>query len=90
MDRLKKALTPYKIPMEKIRIGRTLDGGYPLFNHRLNEITATFSYGINDDISFEQDYINYSDSIIYMYDHTYRNLCISCSWYRFPEPFRVS
>ena len=70
MERLKKALTPYKIPYEKIRIGRKYDGGYPLFNHMLNDITTTFSYGINDDVSFEKDYTNYSKSSIYMHDHT--------------------
>jgi len=74
MDRLKKALTPYAIPYQKIRVGRKIDGGYPLFNHKLNEITATFSYGINDDVSFELQFTNYSSSIIYMYDHTISGL----------------
>jgi len=83
MDRLKKALTPYKIRLEKIRIGRTLDGGYPLFNHRLSEITSTFSYGISDDVSFEQDFTNHSDSIIYMYDHTINGLPDTHPQFRF-------
>lgn len=74
MERIKKALTPYKIPYKKIRIGRVNDGGYPVFNYRLNEITGTYSYGINDDVSFELHYTRYSSSIIYMYDHTIQKL----------------
>ena len=70
MERLKKALIPYAIPYQKIRIGRKIDGGYPVFNYKLNEITALYSYGINDDVSFELNYADYSSSIIYMYDHT--------------------
>ena len=70
MERIKKALTPYKIPYKKIRIGRENDGGYPMFNYKLNEITATYSYGINDDVSFELKLTAHTSSIIYMYDHT--------------------
>lgn len=74
MERLKKALIPYDIPYKKIRVGRKIDGGYPIFNYKLNEITATYSYGINDDVSFELNLTAYISSVIYMYDHTIPSL----------------
>lgn len=74
MQRLKHALTPYAIPFQKVRIGRPYDGGYIAFNHKLNEITSVYSYGINDDVSFDLKFTAYSNAIIHMYDHTIQRL----------------
>lgn len=73
-DILKKELTPYKIPFTKIRCGRNYDGGYVIFNHRLNMLDAIYSYGINDDVSFELDIANHTQSNLYLYDHTIHHL----------------
>jgi hypothetical protein len=85
MQRLKAALTPYAIPYPKVRIGRPYDGGYVVFNHKLNDVTSTYSYGINDDVSFELKYTAYSNSPIYMYDHTIHGLPDSHPQFRFKK-----
>jgi len=73
-DLLKEQLIPFKVPVEKIRCGRNYDGGYVMFNYNLNKIEGVYSYGINDDVSFEMDITKYVDSNIYMYDHTINSL----------------
>jgi hypothetical protein len=85
MQRLKAALTPYAIPYPKVRIGRPYDGGYVVFNHKLNDVTSTYSYGINDDVSFELKYTAYSNSPIHMYDHTIHGLPDSHPQFRFKK-----
>jgi hypothetical protein len=74
VELLKKALTPYAIPYEKRRFGRQGDGGYVVFMHRLEEIADVFSYGINDDVSFDLDFTKYSNAQIHMFDHTISSL----------------
>jgi hypothetical protein len=67
---LQSVLIPNRIPYQKIRLGRNMDGGYIGFHHRLDSIDAVYSYGINNDISFENDLLSYTKSPIFMYDHT--------------------
>ena len=74
VELLKKALTPYSIPYPKLRFGRQGDGGYIVFNHQLDQITNVFSYGINDDVSFDVDFTKYSTAQIHMFDHTISGL----------------
>ncbi len=71
---LRKELTPFKVPIQKIRLGRDNDGGYIVFNHNLDKLDGIYSYGINDDVSFDLDFTKYSNSNIYMYDHTIDSL----------------
>jgi len=54
----------------KIRLGRDYDGGYVTTEKSINDSVALFSYGISDDISFEEDYIKLSDNNSYSFDHT--------------------
>jgi hypothetical protein len=74
---LKLALTPYCIPYQKIRLGRSSDGGYIVFNHNLENITHALSYGISGDVSFDLDFTKYSKSFVYMFDHTIDSLPVS-------------
>jgi hypothetical protein len=71
---IRQELIPYKIPFEKIRLGRNYDGGYIIFNSNLDKLNGIYSYGINDDVSFDLDFTKYSSSNIYMYDHTIDSL----------------
>ena len=54
----------------KIRLGRDYDGGYITTEKSINDSVALFSYGISDDISFEEDYIKLSGKNCYSFDHT--------------------
>lgn len=55
---------------EKIRIGNTHDGGYVISKQMLEESVCLFSYGINNEISFDEHYIIRTGNMVYGYDHT--------------------
>jgi len=55
---------------EKIRIGNTYDGGYVLPKQALEQSECLFSYGINNDITFDEHYIELAGKKVYGYDHT--------------------
>jgi hypothetical protein len=69
---LKQILQPYELLNNKlIRLGRIGDGGYVIDNKALKESKLCYSYGIADEISFEQDLIKENKEIIcHLYDHT--------------------
>ena len=71
---LQSVLKPYRIPYQKIRLGRKQDGGYIVFNHRLDSVDSVYSYGISNDISFEEDLLQYTKAPILMYDHTIHDI----------------
>lgn len=73
-DTIRKELTPFKIPLQKLRLGRNNDGGYIVFNKNLNNLDGIYSYGINDDVSFDLDFTKYISKKIHMYDHTIDSL----------------
>lgn len=50
-----------------IRVGRHGDGGYLMLNYMQGGIA--YSFGINDDVSWDTDMANYGYDV-YMYDHT--------------------
>jgi len=50
-------LTVYKSPFTKVRIGRNHDGGYIIVQIPEIIYTTLIAGGINDDISFEEDFI---------------------------------
>jgi len=62
-------LKPYYVG-EKIRLGNTYDGGYILPKQMLEESECLFSYGINNDITFDEHYIQLTNKKVYGYDHT--------------------
>jgi len=55
---------------EKIRVGSINDGGYVLPIQMLQNSECLFSYGIKDDISFDEHYIQLTRKKVYAYDHT--------------------
>ena len=65
---------PYKIPYKKLRFGRKYDGGYIIFDTNMNDTNTLYSYGINDDVSFELDYINKTNAPAFLFDHTINSL----------------
>jgi hypothetical protein len=62
-------LKPYYVG-EKIRLGNLGDGGYVLPKQVLEESECLFSYGISDDITFDEHYIQLTNKKVYGYDHT--------------------
>jgi hypothetical protein len=50
-------LKPYKISFSKKRYGRLFDGGYITHPEVVELVDVLYSYGINDDVSFELDFI---------------------------------
>ena len=69
-------------PMEvlghkKIRIGRKADGGYIILDD-LKNIKIAYSFGINNEISFDKD-LSDKNINVFMYDHTITNIPIKNS-----------
>ena len=58
--------------IKKIRIGKNSDGGYILLDDFQN-IKIAYSFGINNDVSFDQALAD-KNIDIFMYDHTISNL----------------
>jgi hypothetical protein len=66
-------LRPHKVAgFSKIRVGRMFDGGYVMLDDFKN-ISAAYSLGINDDVSWDLD-IARRGIPIFQYDHTIENL----------------
>ena len=60
-------MTLYKHPFELIRLGRNSDGGYIVPKELIKD--ELISCGINDEVSFESDYIKHNENAkIYSYD----------------------
>jgi GTP:adenosylcobinamide-phosphate guanylyltransferase len=55
---------------DKIRVGNVNDGGYVIPKIVLEDSKSLFSYGINDDIGFDEHYIKLTNKKVYGYDHT--------------------
>lgn len=58
--------------VKRRRVGKEYDGGYIMF-HPFSEEKIAYSFGINNDISWEKDMAE-NGYDIYMYDHTIRAL----------------
>ena len=68
-------LTVYKCPFTKLRLGRDYDGGYIIAEIPDINYTTFLSGGIEQDISFEEDFINkYPHVHSYAFDGTINNL----------------
>jgi hypothetical protein len=55
---------------EKVRLGCLSDGGYVIPKIALKNCDYLFSYGIGDNISFDEDYVLLTNGIAHCYDHT--------------------
>ena len=80
---LQELLVPYKIPFTKRRIGNQCDGGYIVFDKDLDKISSLYSYGINNDVSFELDFTRHSNAPIFMFDHTIEDIPLKHSNFHF-------
>ena len=54
-----------------VRLGRDNDGGYLVGSRAINESEILISFGINDDWSFEKDFLKKNNIKILCYDKTY-------------------
>ena len=53
-----------------IRIGKDNDGGYLIPKQSLSQTKLLYSFGLNDDWSFEEEFYNKTGAKIICYDHT--------------------
>ncbi len=68
-----RMLRPHRLmDADKKRMGRFFDGGYVMLD-RFEGVTAAYSLGINDDVSWDLD-IAAQGIPIYQYDHTIHDL----------------
>ena len=67
-NRLKKYFKPYRTNLNKIRIGENHDGGYVVAD--LPDYDALYSYGSEDQITFETAFYEKYKKPCYVYDHT--------------------
>lgn len=66
---LLRGFRPFKaLKGEKIRIGRETDGGYVMLDD-FKGIQAAYSFGINDDVSWDRDIVDRKIDV-FQYDHT--------------------
>jgi beta-1,4-mannosyl-glycoprotein beta-1,4-N-acetylglucosaminyltransferase len=71
------ALTVYKPPFEKMRLGKDNDGGYVICDIQNISYDLLLSCGISDDISFEEFFCNkYNTTACYAFDGTIENINI--------------
>lgn len=68
-ENIKKQLVPHRTNFNKVRVGRPADGGYVVCDG-LPEYDALYSYGSDDNISFEKDFFTRFGKESYVYDHT--------------------
>jgi hypothetical protein len=68
-----RLLRPHRVPgLNKIRVGRFFDGGYVMLDS-FDNISAAYSLGINDDVSWDLDIANRGIEV-FQYDHTIEKL----------------
>jgi hypothetical protein len=68
-------LTVYKCPFPKMRLGQDFDGGYVIADIPNIKYDILISGGINDDISFEEEFTNkYKNSKCFAFDNTISSL----------------
>ncbi|MDR1683087.1 MAG: hypothetical protein LBS25_06845 [Candidatus Symbiothrix sp.] len=53
-----------------IRVGRDADGGYVLSKRQVENTETLLSFGINDDWSFEADFLTKKNAKLYAFDHS--------------------
>ena len=66
----KKELIPYETNLEKVRIGEDGDGGYVICDIPSIKYDALYSYGSDDNISFEKSFYKKYKVDSFVYDHT--------------------
>jgi hypothetical protein len=56
--------------VRRIRVGNKFDGGYVMLDQGIKELQAFYSYGVNDDYSFDDNLSKISNSIGRLFDPT--------------------
>lgn len=74
LQNILKCLEVHEWPYEKKRLGKNNDGGYVICDVLEINYDVLISGGISNDISFEEDFLNYCDVPAYAFDHTIDNL----------------
>ena len=72
MYKLPKFLCP-NLKTELIRLGKSNDGGYSLSEKSLKEVKIIFSFGLDDDWSFEADLKKVTEAKIICFDNSVNN-----------------
>jgi len=67
-------LTPYDVFSSKTRLGPNCDGGYVISKIALEECDFLFTYGVADDIRFEEAFSTAYNKSSYLFDHTINKL----------------
>jgi len=64
-------ITIYDTEHSKIRLGNKRDGGYVVLDEPLHNCDVLYSYGVDNDVSFETDFLNKQpNSKARLFDHT--------------------
>jgi hypothetical protein len=63
-------LKPYNIHQEKVRLGPNEDGGYVMTDYILKQCSALMTYGVGNDIRYEEEFSKKYDKPAYLFDHT--------------------
>jgi|21_taG_2_1085346.scaffolds.fasta_scaffold09387_5 hypothetical protein len=63
-------LKPYDVNSPKKRLGPNCDGGYVISELALNKCTNLFTYGVDDDIKYEEDFAVTYGKPCFLFDHT--------------------
>jgi len=67
---LKRSIVPHKTNLTKVRVGRRGDGGYVMCQLHDDTYDALYSYGSDDNITFETSFYEQYGTTSYVYDHT--------------------
>ena len=70
MERLIPLLTPYITNSSKIRLGPPEDGGYVCTVDMLEKCSCIMTYGVGNDIRYEEDFIAKYNKPVFLFDHT--------------------
>lgn len=63
-------LKPYDIFSPKKRLGPKHDGGYVISEIALDKCEYLFTYGVDDDTRYEEDFVKEYNKGCYLFDHT--------------------
>jgi len=67
---IKRSIVPHKVNLKKVRVGRRGDGGYVMCQLEDDTYDALYSYGSDDNITFEKAFYDKYGTTSYVYDHT--------------------
>lgn len=66
-----KEIQVYDCEFQKVRIGNESDGGYVALHEVCDKTRTLYSFGVEDNITFEQDFVRrYPQALVKLFDHT--------------------